>query len=86
MDVVLIVDTYHHIENRISYLKKLRKSLRKDGMLVIVDFKKEKTPQGPPLELRLAEKHVESELKAAGFGLVTTDRKTLAYQYIIKAR
>lgn len=85
-DVVLIVDTYHHIENRDSYLKKLRKGLRKDGVLVIVDFKKEKTPQGPPLELRLAEPQVESELKAAGFGLVTTDRTMLSYQYIIKAR
>lgn len=84
-DVVLIVDTYHHIEDRVKYLRKLRKGLRKDGALVIVDFKKEKTPQGPPLELRLAEKEVESELKAAGFTLATTDRSTLPYQYIIKA-
>ena len=85
-DVVLIIDTFHHIEKRISYLKKIRKSLRKDGVLVIVDFKKEKTPQGPPLELRLAEQEVESELKAAGFALIPTDRTTLPYQYIIKAR
>ncbi len=85
-DVVLIVDTYHHIEKRISYLKKLREGLRKDGVLVIVDFKKEKTPEGPPLELRIAELQVESELKAAGFGSVTTDRSTLPYQYIIKAQ
>lgn len=85
-DVVLIIDTFHHIEKRISYLKKIRKSLRKDGVLVIVDFKKKKTPQGPPLELRLAEQEVESELKAAGFALITTDRTTLPYQYIVKAR
>lgn len=86
VDVVLIVDTFHHIEDRVKYLKKLKKGLRKEGALVIVDFKKEKTPQGPPLELRLAEKQVEFELRAAGFGLVTTDRTTLPYQYIIEAR
>jgi ubiquinone/menaquinone biosynthesis C-methylase UbiE len=85
-DVVLIVDTFHHIEDRVKYLKKLKKGLRKDGVVVIVDFKKEQTPQGPPLELRLGEQQVEAELKAAGFSLVTTDRTSLAYQYIVKAR
>src|SRR5437870_3708008 len=54
-DVVLIVDTYHHIEERIEYLKKLKNCLREGDMLVIIDFKKEKTPPGPPVELRLAE-------------------------------
>jgi 2-polyprenyl-3-methyl-5-hydroxy-6-metoxy-1,4-benzoquinol methylase len=85
-DVVLIVDTFHHIDDRVSYLKRLRKGLKKGGMLVIVDFKKEKTPEGPPLEFRLDEREVESELKAAGFPMVTTDRRTLPYQYIITAR
>jgi 2-polyprenyl-3-methyl-5-hydroxy-6-metoxy-1,4-benzoquinol methylase len=85
-DVVLIVDTYHHIENRIDYLKKLKKDLAKGGLLVIVDFKKEKTPPGPPVELRLAQESVESELKSAGFTVVSMDRDLLPYQYIIKAR
>lgn len=85
-DMVLIVDTYHHIEDRIQYLKKLKKGLRKDGVLVIIDFKKEKTPPGPPVELRLAEEQVESELKSAGLTVVSADRDTLPYQYIIKAQ
>jgi len=83
-DVVLIVDTYHHIEQRVEYLKKLKNCLREGGMLVIVDFKKEKTPVGPPVELRLAQEQVESELKSAGFTIVSADRETLPYQYIIK--
>lgn len=85
-DMVLIVDTFHHIEDRVKYLKTLRKGLRKKGALVIVDFKKEKTPVGPPLKLRLTESEVESELKAAGFRNVAIDRSTLPYQYIITAR
>ncbi len=85
-DVVLIVDTYHHIENRIDYLKKLKKDLAKGGVLVIVDFKKEKTPPGPPVELRIAQESVESELESAGFTVVSTDRELLPYQYIIKAK
>jgi 2-polyprenyl-3-methyl-5-hydroxy-6-metoxy-1,4-benzoquinol methylase len=85
-DLVLIVDTYHHIENRIDYLKKLKKDLAKGGVLVIVDFKKEKTPPGPPVELRIAQESVESELESAGFTVVSTDRALLPYQYIIKAK
>ena len=85
-DIVLIVDTYHHIENRIEYLKKLKSDFRKGGELVIIDFKKEKTPTGPPVELRLTEAQVQSELKAAGFTVVSADRTMLPYQYLIKAR
>lgn len=85
-DMVLIVDTYHHIEDRVEYLKKLKKCLRRGGLLVIIDFKKEKTPPGPPVELRLAEEQVESELKSADFTVVSADRDTLPYQYIIKAQ
>jgi ubiquinone/menaquinone biosynthesis C-methylase UbiE len=85
-DVVLIVDTFHHIEDRIEYLKKLRSVLGKAGLLVIIDFKKQKPPPGPPIEVRLAPEQVESELKFAGFALISTDPDLLPYQYIIKAK
>lgn len=85
-DVVIIVDTLHHIENRIEYLKKLRSDLRQSGVLVIVDFKKEKTPQGPPVELRLAQDEVGSELKTAGFAVISATSDLLPYQYVIKAQ
>jgi ubiquinone/menaquinone biosynthesis C-methylase UbiE len=85
-DMVLIADTLHHIENRIEYLKRLKNDLGKGGMLVIVDFKKEQTPPGPPVELRLAQEQVESELKSAGFAVISADRDSLPYQYIIRGR
>lgn len=85
-DIILIVDTLHHIENRIEYLKKLKNDLRKGGVLVIVDFKKEQTPVGPPVELRLAEEQVGSELRSAGFAVVSVDGDMLPYQYVIKVQ
>jgi ubiquinone/menaquinone biosynthesis C-methylase UbiE len=85
-DVVLIVDTFHHIEHRIEYLKKLKGMLSQGGLVVIIDFKKQKPPPGPPIELRLAPEQVESELSAAGLALLATDRDLLPYQYIIKAK
>ena len=85
-DMVLIIDTFHHIEDRVEYLKNLKRGLRNGGVLVIIDFKKEKTPPGPPVELRVAQAQVESELRSAGFTVVSSDEKVLPYQYVIKAR
>ena len=54
-DIVLIVNTYHHIENRIEYFSKMRNKIGQDIALVIVDFKKEEMPVGPPLRIKLSE-------------------------------
>jgi ubiquinone/menaquinone biosynthesis C-methylase UbiE len=85
-DLVLIVNTIHHIENRIPYLRKLKQGLRKGGSLVIIDFQKQETPVGPPVELRLGPDLVKSELEAAGFKVASIDLETLPYQYVIKAQ
>lgn len=71
VDLVLIVDTYHHIDNRIAYFSKLKASLRPNGRLAIVDFKAE-SPEGPPPEHRIPPEKVTSELEAAGYTLVAT--------------
>jgi ubiquinone/menaquinone biosynthesis C-methylase UbiE len=85
-DVVLIVDTIHHIANRSDYLRKLKRGLREGGVLVIIDFKKHETPAGPPVELRLSADEVKTELEAAGFKVAPADTETLPYQYVIKAQ
>ena len=71
VDVVLVVDTYHHIENRVSYFAKLRDSLVPNGRVAIVDFKLD-APEGPPSEYRLPPERIISELDAAGYSLVET--------------
>ena len=71
VDLVLIVDTYHHIGNRISYFAKLRDSLAPNGQVAIIDFKMD-APEGPPPDVRLPPETVTSELNAAGYSLVAT--------------
>jgi len=71
VDLVLIVDTYHHIGNRISYFAKLRDSLAPNGQVAIIDFKMG-APEGPPPDVRLPSETVTSELDAAGYSLVAT--------------
>jgi SAM-dependent methyltransferase len=68
---VLIVDTYHHIENRIEYFSKLRASLLPNGRLAIIDFKAD-SPSGPPVQHRISPEKVTEELNAAGYSLAET--------------
>ena len=66
VDLALMVDVYHHIENRVAYLRKLRKSLKVDGRIAIIDFRQE-SPSGPPKSERVPPERVEAEMKQAGY-------------------
>ena len=65
VDLVLVVDTYHHIGNRISYFAKLRGSLAPNGKVAIIDFKMD-APDGPLPDVRLPPERVASELALQG--------------------
>ena len=85
--MVLIVNTYHHIENRSDYFAKVKKGLTSEGELVIIDFfKTEDIPVGPPVEHKLSMDQVVAELKKAGFTSFEVVVDLLPYQYIIKAK
>lgn len=69
-DVVLISDTYHHLENRVSYMRELQKALKPDGRLVIFEYKPGDLPVGPPAEHKVPHGTLERELSEAGWELV----------------
>lgn len=68
VDVVLIVNTYHHIGNRVAYFRELQKLMKPSARLAIIDFRKG-APGGPPDEFRLLPEQISSELAQAGFTL-----------------
>jgi SAM-dependent methyltransferase len=68
MNLVLMVDVYHHIEQRESYFRKLAQSLKPDGRIAIIDFNA-KSRIGPPPNQRIAAKRVVAEMAAAGYRL-----------------
>jgi ubiquinone/menaquinone biosynthesis C-methylase UbiE len=70
VNVVLIVDTYHHIANRVAYFTNLKKSLKPGGSLAVIDFKKG-APDGPPEEFRFTPDQIKAELGQAGYTLKT---------------
>ena len=81
-DLVLIADTYHHIDDRIRYVRRLAGALAPRGRVVIIDFHKRPLPVGPPLQHKLPRDFVVDEMQQAGFRLA--DEKTfLPYHYFL---
>jgi len=84
VDVVLMVNVFYYLTNRPEYMKIVRDALRKEGMLVLVDFKPGDLPVGPA-DNKVPTAQVVSILQKAGFEKIDVDTTRLAYQYIVTA-
>ena len=69
VDVVLIIDTYHHIGNRPAYFAALKSKLTPGGRIAIVDFRKGAPGGGPPDAFRFTPEQITGELAQAGYVL-----------------
>ena len=82
-DLILFVDTYHHVVDRPVFLAHLARALRPGGRLVIVDFREGTLPVGPPPEHKIALAQVEREVRAAGFAVART-HTFLRHQWVLE--
>ena len=80
-DLILMVDVFHHIEDRAAYFRKLQASLKPGGRIAIIDFRLD-SADGPPKDARIAPERVIGELKGAGDALATQYR-FLPNQYFL---
>ena len=87
-DIIFTSNTYHHIDKRVDYLKKLKSGLKPAGIVVIVDFKANDLSLnfGPPVNMRVAFDMVINELRLAGFIIQSSSQKDLPHQYLIIAK
>ena len=80
-DLVLLVDVYHHIDDRERYFRNLRGSLRPGGRIAVIDFRMD-SPDGPPRAARIAPQRVIDELARAGYQ-VARQHDFLPNQYFL---
>ncbi len=80
-DLIILVDVFHHVEDRERYFRKLRDSLKPGGRVAIIDFRMD-SPEGPPKNARIAPDRVKTELKGAGYALVQ-EHAFLPNQYFL---
>lgn len=66
VDLVFICNTYHHIDHRLDYFERLKKLLRPNAQIAVIDFRVD-SKRGPPH--KLARAAVIHEMQAAGYDL-----------------
>src|SRR5881396_990691 len=81
IDLLLLVDVYHHIDAREQYLRRLRPALKPGGRIAIIDFRLD-SPGGPPRRARIAPEQVKAELAKAGYTLYE-EHSFLPRQYFL---
>lgn len=81
VDLVLLVDVYHHVDDRSAYFARLKDQLKPGGRLAVIDFHLE-SPHGPPRAMRVEPDQVRAELNDAGYRVVA-ERRFLPYQYFL---
>lgn len=84
VDLVILVDTYHHIPDRERYFRNLQRSLKPGGRLAIIDFTLD-SPEGPPRRARIPADAVKKELARAGYKLAQ-EHAFLPHQYFLVFR
>jgi ubiquinone/menaquinone biosynthesis C-methylase UbiE len=82
IDLVLVVNTIHHIENRVDYLGRLAEDLTPAGRVAIVDYKEGDLPVGPPAAHKLSRQTVIDEFAEAGYRL-EREETFLPYQHFL---
>jgi SAM-dependent methyltransferase len=82
LDAILMVDAYHEVQDRVTLLSNLAKSLKPQGRLGIIDFRLDGTGPGPAPEERVSPDVVVSDAKKAGLTLIRQE-PFLQYQYFL---
>lgn len=68
VDLVLMVDTYHHVSGRVTYFRELRRALREGGRVAIIDHRRDAV-DGASAHMRLTPEQIVDEMRHAGYVL-----------------
>ncbi|HUY26881.1 MAG TPA: class I SAM-dependent methyltransferase [Candidatus Binataceae bacterium] len=82
IDLIFFCDVYHHVPDRIAYLKKLAPALKPKGRIALIDFHHD-APVGPPAKIRIPRTQAIAEFREAGYRL-TGSHDFLPYQYFLE--
>jgi ubiquinone/menaquinone biosynthesis C-methylase UbiE len=86
VDTILMVDTFHYINDRVAYARKLRQALAPGGRVVIIDYKPrpwKERPWGPLPHQQFPREIIDADMAAAGLEPVRA-HDFLTEQYFVE--
>lgn len=83
-DAAATLNTWHHIDGREEYARKVHAGLKPGGRFAVIDSDVD-AEDGPPKEMRLAPGQVVKELEAAGFRAEVV-RESMPNHYMVVGR
>lgn len=57
--MTIMVTSLHYIEDKTTMMIEIKRILKENGRLLIVEFYKRKTPMGPPINHRISAEELE---------------------------
>jgi SAM-dependent methyltransferase len=87
IDLAFLCDVYHHFDRPREMLASLRRALRPNGRIFLVDYRRDPSASPPWLleHVRAGEDEVVREVEAAGFTMVSRD-ESLRDSYAVTFR
>ncbi len=67
LDLVLLAGVYHGLLHPQDMVRKLRESLKPEGKLVVIEYRKEDTSLGVPEEQRMSIQEIRAEIEPEGY-------------------
>ena len=80
VDFVLLANILHDVQDRTRLFSEIRRITKQDSELIVIDWKKEDTGLGPPVEIRLTESESRKILHENGYE-VTQSIEAGPYHY-----
>jgi predicted methyltransferase len=83
VDAVLIVDAFHEMEQPVTLLRNLAKSLKPGGTIGIVNYKRDGGGPGPEMDERVDPEKVIRDARAAGLELRKEEKFLRYHNFLI---
>lgn len=72
VDRVLLSTVFHELEKPVEMLKEIKRIIKDDGILAIIEFHKKETPMGPPVNHRISKRDLEKICSNNNFEKIKT--------------
>lgn len=80
-DIVILVTVLHHIDNKKTLVSEIKRMLRENGRLMIIEFHKNEISGGPPIEMKISKEELEDFAK--DYSLKTLDSFDLGDNFYV---